>query len=140
MIGDEMAYPCVKREEIQRLIGGGLQANVLLADVIAEVKQRYHVFYLIPGGAAHGADKQIAQFWREHLGQQHVIQLDDPEDTSESIALAIGINEGVVDVANGLDHLQKQGFVTRAVHSVARALTSLLPGHATMPPGRARRL
>lgn len=140
MIGDEMAYPCVKCEEVQRLIGGGLHTNMLLQDVVAEVRQRYHLFYLIPGGAAHGADKQIAQFWCQHLGQQHVIQLDDPDDTSESIALAIGINEGVVDVANGLDHLQKQGLVTRAVQSVTRALTSLLPGHATTPPERARRL
>jgi hypothetical protein len=39
-----------------------------------------------------------------------------------------------------LDHLQKQGVVSRAIHNVARALTSMLPGHATTPPDRARRL
>jgi len=140
MIGDEMAYPAVKRPEIQRLIGGGLQANVTIEEIIAEVRQRYHVFFIIPGGAAHGADKQVLQFWRDKLGPQHVIQLDDPEDTSQCIALAIGINEGTVNVEGGLDHLQKQGLVTRAIHSVTRALSSILPGHATTPPDRTRRL
>jgi hypothetical protein len=140
MIGDEMAYPCVKRDEIARLIGGGLQENVLLEQIIDEVRKRYHLFYLIPGGAAHGADKQVLQFWRQHLTPTHVIQLEDPEDTSECIALAIGINEGAINVQDGLDHLQKHGVVTRALHSVTRALTSLLPGHATTPPDRARRL
>src|SRR5215218_1074208 len=115
MIGDEMSYPCVKREEIQRLIGGGLQGNLLLQEVIEEVRQRYHLFYLIPGGAAHGADKQVLQFWQKHLGPERVIQLEDPEDTSESIALAIGINEGVVDAAKGLDQLHKQGVMSRAL-------------------------
>jgi hypothetical protein len=141
MIGDEMAYPCVKRDEIARLIGGGgLQANLTLAEAIAEARQRYHLFFVIPGGAAHGADKDVLAFWRHHLGSQYVIQLDDPEDTSESIALAIGINEGAVKVDDGLDHLQKHGLVSRAIHNVTRALTSMLPGHATTPPDRARRL
>ena len=140
IIGDEMAYPCVKREETQRLIAGGLQENLPLADVIAEVRERYHLYYIIPGGAAHGADKQVLQFWRQHLGEAHVIQLHDPADTSECIALAIGISEGVVSPEEGLSRFQKQGVVSRAVSSVSRAITSLLPGHATTPPDRVRRL
>src|SRR3954451_15603625 len=42
MIGDEMAYANVKRHEVNRLIGDGLQEDVALERIIDEVKQRYH--------------------------------------------------------------------------------------------------
>src|SRR5688572_16688167 len=74
MIGDEMAYPSVKAREVNDLIGGGLQESVPLARVVAEVKQKYHLYYVIPGGAAHGADAAVISFWQKHLGPRNVIR------------------------------------------------------------------
>jgi hypothetical protein len=140
MIGDEMAYPKVKREEVERLIGPGIQADVPLEEVVEEVTRRYHLYFIIPGGASHGADKDVLRFWQRHLGPEHVLQLESPEDTSECIALTIGIREGVIGIEEGANHLRKRGLVGRAIDRVTLALTALLPGTPTVRPGGSRRL
>src|SRR5688572_6791386 len=96
MIGDEMAYPVVKHDEVKRVLGGGLQADIPLREIIDEVKERYHLYYVIPGGAAHGKDADVVEFWQQHVGADRVIKLDNPEETSECIALAVGIGEGAI--------------------------------------------
>jgi hypothetical protein len=143
MIGDEAAYPVVKRDQVQRLFGSAPQADIPLPELIDEARQRYHIYYLIPGGASHGTDKQILQFWNDLLGAQSVIHLEDPQDTSECIALTIGINEGAITVADGARHLHKRGIVSRTIDRLSQALTGILPGGATggsSPSGRSRRL
>ena len=135
IIGDEMAYPVVSRKEVQRLIGphAGLQSDLPLEKVIDEVRQRYHLYYVIPGGASHGGDQQILGFWHRHLGPRGVIQLEDPADTSECIALTIGVNEGKVE------HLEQRGVVSKTIGRVTQALSSLWSG-PTVKPNRPRHL
>lgn len=135
MIGDEMAYPALKRQEIQRLIGPSApQADIPLEQLIAEVRERYHLFYVIPGGASNGRDRHIIHFWETLLGQDHVLRLKDPADTSESIAQTIGLTEGAID---------RPGLLSRAVTGVSRALHAVMPAPAptaAAPPSRPRRL
>jgi hypothetical protein len=135
MIGDEMAYPALKRQEIQRLIGPNApQEDIPLEHLIAEVRQRYHLFYVIPGGASNGANRQITNFWEDLLGKDHVLRLQDPSDTSESIAQTIGLTEGVLDRPN---------LLSRTVTNVTRALHAVLPPPAptaSTPASRSRRL
>jgi hypothetical protein len=140
MIGDEMAYRLVKREEVQRLIGSGLRSDIPLGDIIGEVRQRYHLYFIIPGGASYGGDKEVLHFWNEYVGQDRVIQLDSPEDTSECIALTIGMNEGVIDVTGGAEHLRERGLVGRTIDRVTRSLSAILPGGQSVRPDRSRRL
>ena len=131
MIGDEMAYPFVSRGHVKRLIDDGLQADVPIQQIIDEVQQRYHLYYIIPGGAAHGADKDVLRFWTDRLGPNHVIQLDDPHDTSESIALTIGVSEGAVSAGQGVDQLRERrgGAVSRTIDRLAATLGSIFhPG------------
>src|SRR5699024_9772160 len=96
IIGDEMAYREVDCQQVRSLVGRGPQSNVPLATIAREARERYHVFFIIPGGAAHGADRQVLTFWERLLGQEHVIRLDSPDETSECIALTIGVNEGAI--------------------------------------------
>ena len=143
MIGDETAYPAVKRLEVNRIIGPELQADVPLDEIVREAQERYHVYYVIPGGAAHGADRKVIGFWERLLGPRSVIRLESPEDTSESIGLTIGLNEGAITVEEGAVHLQKRGMVSRAVDRVTSALSSLVNGGGAPDApkgGRARRL
>jgi hypothetical protein len=142
MIGDEMAYPAVKFREVNKLIGDGLQADVPLAQVIAGARERYHIYFVIPGGAAHGVDKDVIRFWEQHLGEQSVIRLERPEETSECIGLTIGVNEGAVSPSAGVEHLRQRGVVSRTIDSIARVLNSVVNGGSTgsTPPSRARRL
>jgi len=142
MIGDEAAYPLVSREQVNRLMGPGLQADLPLAQLIEEVRQRYHVYFVIPGGASHGADKDILDFWHRHVGRQSVLQLDDPAETSECIALTIGVNEGAITPADGARHLQKKGFLGRTIDRLTQAFAGVTPSDGTPADSgdRARRL
>jgi hypothetical protein len=141
LIGDEMAYPFVKYHQVNKLLGDGLQADIPLETIIAEVRQRYHLYFVIPGGAAHGVDRNVLAFWGNYLGEQSIIRLERPEETSECIGLTIGVSEGVVSAGDGLEHLQKRGVVARTIDSVARVLSAIIPGTTTVTPSdRARRL
>ena len=135
MIGDELAYPAAKCDEIRRLIGTAPQNDVPLDKLIAEVEERYNVYFVIPGGASNGGDKEVLGFWRRHLGRERVITLDSPDDTSECIALTIGMNEGVIGDADAATRLRTRGPIGRAVKRVARTVGSLVTAS-----GRARRL
>jgi len=140
VIGDEMAYQWVDRKEVAKVIGDRLGEDVALSQIVAEARQRYHVYYILPGGASYGGDKQVIDFWHAQLGAQGVLQLEDPQDTSECIALTIGINEGAITMNDGMEHLQTRGVVSRTIDRVSRALSAVLPGTPTVPTKQSRRL
>jgi hypothetical protein len=124
MIGDEMAYPAVKRAEVRGLMGDGLERDIPLADIVRELQQRYQVFYILPKGASYGGDRTILGFWRKLLGQ-HVLELDDPAAVCETIALTIGMMEGTIDLSTGADDLKEYGSADRTLSVVTNALANL---------------
>jgi hypothetical protein len=97
MIGDEMAYDTVKADQVRRHIGIDPGADVPIDQIIDDVRLRYHVYFVIPGGASNGRDREVIGFWNRHLGQEHVLRLDHPRRTSECIARTIGMNEKMID-------------------------------------------
>ena len=133
LIGDEMAYPRVKRGEVQRVIGDRLQEDIPVAQIVAELRERFHVYYLLPSTAHHGGERQILDFWRGLLGQ-HVIELDDPDTVCEAIALLIGLHEGV-DLAAGVDDLKDFGVDGSTARSVSTALAPVAAGLAASGGG-----
>jgi hypothetical protein len=137
MIGDEEAYPAVKRSEVRRLIGdhAGLQADLPLDRVVAEVSRRYHVYFLIPGGASNGANPGVRAFWDQTLGPDHVIQLESPSDTSECIAHTIGLNEGVITAAEAKEQVGPRGVLGRVFDRLTGTVTG---GPVVKPPGGRR--
>lgn len=128
-IGDECAYGKVKRAEVARLIGDQLTDDIPVRQIVVELRQRYHVFYILPKGAAHGGERKMLDFWRNLLGQ-NVLELDDPNAVCETIALAIGLSEGVIDVDEGaadLADLSAPDAAVRAARSAVAHLPVLVP-------------
>ncbi len=123
LIGDEMAYAAVNRQQVAKHIGDGLQENIPLRQIIAEVQRRYNFFFIFPRNASHGHDTHIQNFWRELLGQ-NVIFLDDENAVSETIALTIGLTEDAIDLAEGKDDLSSAGASSSAIKAAAQALHS----------------
>jgi hypothetical protein len=122
LIGDELAYPKVKKREIRKVIGDEAGEDIGLAAIVAELKRKYDVYFIIPEGAYHSADDRLAEFWRAHLGQ-NVISLDDLDAVCETIALTVGLAQDAVDLEEGLHHLREVG--SDAGGSVSRALAPL---------------
>jgi hypothetical protein len=140
IIGDEMAYPAVSAHQIGKLIDHELQADLPLADLVAEVEQRYHVYFIVPGGASHGHDPKIIQFWEQSLGRDHVIVLQDPGETSECIALTIGMNEGTIDLSHAQQRMQQRGFMAHTIESLTNVFRALFGVGKSDKPSSDRRL
>lgn len=131
IIGDEMAYPAVKRAYVQSLMGDDLESDISISAMIARLRERYEVFYILPQSASHGGDREVLTFWRKLLGQ-NVLELGDEVAVCETIALTIGIWEGRTDLEEGVDDLKEMGVTDETVlGSVSKALAKL-PGSAVV--------
>jgi hypothetical protein len=144
LIGDENPYRRVDPGQVRRVVGDDLRAPVRTAEILAELQEKYHVFFLIPAGAQHSGAAEVLDTWRGLLGER-VIELDDLSLACETIALTIGILEDSIDLDEGLDDLRDVG-AGEAVAPVGRALarirpdrpavTGARPGLAPAPAGR----
>lgn len=129
LIGDEMAYPEVNRNEVAGIIRDGLETNIPVQEIVREAQERYHVFYILPRGASYGGDKQILGFWRKLFGE-HVLELEDADTVSELIAATIGLIEGTVDLNTAAADLKAEGASDKAIVQVKNSLASVRPGLA----------
>ncbi|MFB4299542.1 hypothetical protein [Actinomadura sp. NTSP31] len=137
MIGDELAYPKIKRREVAEVIGDDLERDLPIEEVLRELQRMYEVYFIIPEGAYHSGSRELKDFWQGLLGQ-HVLYLDDLDAVCETIALTVGLAEDAIDLDEGLDHLAEAGSDAGA--SVSRALARLDVSRAPVavsatPPG-----
>lgn len=123
LIGDEMAYSRVKKDEVARVIGDRLQADIPTRDVVRSLRRRFHVYFILPKNASHGGDRQVLSFWRDLLGQ-NVIELEDEDAVCETIALAIGLHEGI-GLDEGLSDLAGFGVDDRTARAASTALATI---------------
>jgi hypothetical protein len=124
LIGDEMYYPQVKRREVEAVIGDRLEADIPTPALFAELGKKFEVFHILPTSASHGGDPEVRKAWQALVGQ-NVLTLDDPAAVCETIALAIGLNEGKVDLDEGIDDLRDMGVAGAVTKSVSTALATL---------------
>jgi hypothetical protein len=132
LIGDEMAYPTVKRHEAYRVMGDRPPDDIPLADIVAELTRRWDTYYLLPEGTSYAGDRGVLWFWRQLLGQ-NVIELADLDAVCETIALIVGLAEAVIDLDDGLDDLADVGSAAGPV--VARALAPMHRARARLAGG-----
>ena len=130
IIGDEKAYPAVQRAHVHKLIGVDPQADIPLNQIISEVQERYHLFFVIPGGAAYGNDRDVLNFWQDHVEACNVLKLENPDDTSECIAMTIGLTEGVITLDQAQQHLAKRGKIGAALDRVMDAIKGVFGASA----------
>jgi hypothetical protein len=93
--GDEHAYSEAHPDSIHKIFGGERPTKgVSLTEIVAEAKERYHVFFIIPAGTIHARDQHLFEHWAELLGADHVLRLQDPSQICDLVALTIGLTEG----------------------------------------------
>jgi hypothetical protein len=93
-MGDEMPYDAVSRSQVLRLCGDHIQADIPIADIISECAEKWNLFHLLVQTPTSTGYARIGQKWRELLPEGHVIEMADPKNVAEVIALIIGISEG----------------------------------------------
>lgn len=122
-IGDEKPYSTVRRGQVHQLIGDGLTHDMPLRQIIGDVQRHYEYFHIIPTDTSHGKSPDVQERWRALLGER-VLLLDDAATVCETIALAIGLCEGVLDdPRDGALDLVRAGCDADAAGTAAAALT-----------------
>lgn len=115
-MGDESPYLTISAAQVRRLIGDTLQADISTADIVAEVSQRWNPFHLLVETSTSQSKPSIKQTWEGLLPAGHVIELKDPKNVAEIIALIVGICEGkVTNVSTELGQLGADGAAVAAV-------------------------
>ncbi|PBC71319.1 hypothetical protein BX265_5919 [Streptomyces sp. TLI_235] len=139
LIGDELPYGKVKAREVRAVLGEDIPEDIPITAILAELRQLFHVYFILPAGAAHAGNTEVLDTWRKLLGQ-HVIELDDLDAVCETIALTIGLGEEAIDLQEGLDDLTDIGSdaaatVGKALQSLARhSRTPAVPGTSLLTP------
>ncbi|GII04307.1 hypothetical protein [Planobispora takensis] len=132
IIGDELPYRKVKRREVRDVIGDRLERDIPIAEMVGELTRMYDVYYILPAGASYAGNRDVLDAWRALLGQ-NVLELDDLDAVSETIALTVGLGEDAIDLAEGLDDLEELGSAAGA--SVSKALARLDRGTLVVSDG-----
>jgi len=120
MTGDERPYDRVSAVIVNRLLGRAeLERDIPLKQIIAEACEAFHCFFLIPDLLR--AEK-CEDAWRDLLGD-HVIVLEDSEDTALVAASIVGLNEGrYCSFVDFMNDLQQDGVDSKVRSRVYRTL------------------
>jgi len=119
--GDERPYSAVSAAQVKKVIGDNLQGDISIEEIVSELKERWHIFYIMPKMTNHFGDENILRPWRKLLGQ-NVILLEDPNGVSQCIATQIGVCEGKIDGDDAVEDMIAAGTDKMVAKAVGRAL------------------
>jgi len=124
VIGDEAPYPHVDAAKVRTIIGDSLEVDLPTAAVVAELRKKFEVFFLIPKGSSNYGDATIRAQWASLVGAERVINFD-PASACETIAATVGLMEGAIDAAGLRSDLADVGAAAATVASVTSGLAAL---------------
>lgn len=96
IIGDEPIFDTVSAKAVRDVIGDSLQGDIDTKTIVSEVKEKYHVYYVLPNMTTHYASTEVRHIWKDMLGNENVLLLDNPEEICTLIAAVVAMNEGRV--------------------------------------------
>ena len=121
IVADEVALD-LTAEQVKGFCGDGQPtAPLTVKELAAKIQEKWDVFILlIDNGTARSQGSE--KFYKNLFGNSGVLVLQDPESVSETIALAIGVSEGTVDIDEAEDDLKSTGSNEIAVRSSVNAV------------------
>ena len=96
VICDEPLFEKVSANAVKQVIGDQLQGDIPIAQIIAEVQERYYLSCIIPNQTSHYDSDDLRSRWKKAIGAQHVLLLDDPTKICELIVSTVAMCEGEV--------------------------------------------
>lgn len=144
IIGDETCYPQVGAAQVESLIGDHLEGDLKLQQIVNEVRERYHVFFVLPNMTSNYNRDENLRHWQELIGPENVIRLEDPSKICETIVSIVAMIEEGVEI----DDLKTDlGFASQSLvplskivqeNRVARYSAASLPAVAGTSGGSER--
>lgn len=119
MTGDEPPFRSTSRSVVKSVIGDTIEDDIPLDQVIEELSCNYRPFFLIPDVGR----RRVEKVWRKHMGD-HVLLLEQPQDTCHVAAALVALCEGLVGDLDGVaKNLRADGLSRKQVGGIVRALT-----------------
>jgi hypothetical protein len=129
MTGDEVPFTRMSAVQARGLLDDGVEADVPIDRMTAELLESFHAFFLIPD-PTRAAREHCGFVWKRLLHERCVV-LETPDDTAIACALLIGITERKLWDQRALERAVEANFhrtgaerdrVVRAVLPYAEAL------------------
>lgn len=160
IFGDETPYPIIRKSEVQRYIGDGLEADIRLSpsyegwpsndlneyyidpvdgrqksrpiqgDLLSELQEKFDVFYIMPAEGSYTNDKSVTDKLRQLFGQ-NFFMLQKAEDVCELLCMIIGVNEGY-DVNDTAATLKSMGSSASSVKAASTAVAHYTPSRTAV--------
>lgn len=119
LTGDEKPYPTLSRQAVRSVLGDEIDDDVLLRDLVDDVRRGFEPFFLIPDLARRAA---VEGTWRDLLGDR-VIAMESAGDTTEIIGAIVGMNEGALTDLDAVARmLTERGTARERIGAIVRAL------------------
>lgn len=120
LMGDEIPYKLVDKGQVKTYIGDTIQANIPTEDILNELREKFEVFWILPGGTSNYNSTSVTEPLKKMFGQ-NLLKIENPADICELIASTIALAEGyeLNDIKDGLKD------VGADKDSVARATKAL---------------
>ena len=126
LTGDEKPYPMLSRQAVKTVCGDDIDDDVLLRDLVDDVRRSVEPFFLIPDLERRAFAEST---WRDLLGDR-VIAMESPHDTTAVIGAIVAMNEGALADLDAVGRtLTEHGTARERVGAVVRAL---MPWAASM--------
>lgn len=122
IIGDEKSYE-PNTSDLHKVFGEPPEEVTSLRSLVERVKEKYNLFFIIPTETSWGRDKEHQNYWRDLVGAQQVLLVDDTRQIVPLIATTIGLMEEAVDLEDAERHLKENGFEN--TDGIKRELTRL---------------
>jgi hypothetical protein len=124
IIGDELPYKNIKKGEVEKYIGDKLQENISTEKILEELREKFEVFWILPGGSNNYSDSNIINPLKKMFGQ-HLLKMEDPANVCELIAMTIGAGEGY-EIDTMIKDLNDIGSDSASVSAASKAVSSYI--------------
>lgn len=120
-VADEIALDLLP-EHVKGFVGDGEPVGPITAVELAKsIQEKWEVYILLIDNVAAKIQKS-EEFYTNLFGKQNVLVLEDADAVAETVALAIGVREGTVDLDEAEDDLKSVGSNELAVRTSVKAV------------------
>lgn len=131
--GDELPKPFVNPKQVKALIGDDIAERIPLKAILAELREKYEVYWLLPANTTYFDDPEVNEGLKDLFGQ-NLIKLKKPDEISEVIAAVIGANEGF-----DLNDIESDLVAAGSTKAAARNATTAIAAYVAASPKLAKR-
>lgn len=128
--GDEIPYTKVSKDQVKRVIGDDLEADIPLTTILEELREKFEVFWIFPKGTNHWDDDSVINPLEKLFGQ-NLLRLEEAKDVCELIASTIGVCEGF-DVKSIESDLISTGSTAAAAKNAITAITPFAASNSAL--------